>query len=59
MIHFRGAQSYDLTYCDIFTFQRPFQNTTIFSRNRVERNMLQKTEPTSSQRNIPLHSTNN
>ena len=57
--HFRGVRSYDLIYCDIFTFQRPFQNTTIFSRNRVERKMLLKPEPTSSQRNIPLCSTNN
>ena len=59
MTHFRSARSYDLNYCDIFTFQRPCQNTTLFSINRVERNMLQKTEPTSSQRNIPLYSTNN
>ena len=57
--HFRGVRSYNLNYCEIFTFQRPFQITTIFSRNRVERNMLQKTEPTSSQRDIPFYSTNN
>ena len=59
MTHFSGVLSYDLNYCDIFTFQRLFQNTTISSRNRVERNMLLKSEPTSSQRDIPLYSTNN
>ena len=59
MTHFSGVQSYDLIYCDIFTFQRPCQNTTIFSRNRVECNMFMKSEPTSSQRDIPLYSTNN
>ena len=58
MTHFRGVRSYDLNYCDIFTFQRPFQNTTTSSRNRVERNMLMKSEPTSCQRDIPLYSTN-